>query len=441
MLSSELETTSGLAVEISDAGSVQLILAEKRADWKAWWEQPWSLPKRYIDLGRAINLTILFLCSKFLPISLRPEQKDDFGWKLAYAYEFVPRPLRKRLIELLDVDKDLSRRGKFHHWLNERGVKLDWLPRPAIHQAKLEVSLNDQDVLVLPGASWCYIDFDSLKKLKEVAGFKLVCFVYDLLPIDYPSFVKATQREQYKNFILGVGRLADLIVTPNQTTLVRLKSFLKDQNTRAHKIVTISLMGASLAKRQTEPTMQLLKHRLPEKKFILCIAPLRDRKHVLWLYALFEKLHREHQNFPLLVLAGKAAELRILRMLSADPAFGKVAMYLEEPTDEELSWLYSNACLCLCPSFEGGLGMTVAESLNFGRPCIASNAPSLVEASGGSAIHLGFNEKAWCKAILNALQGRYLRPPTKAESGNLSPRPEVLKQISVLLGTELKSSQ
>ena len=77
---------------------------------------------------------------------------------------------------------------------------------------------------------------------------------------------------------------------------------------------------------------------------------------------------------PVLVLAGRenlpgfAERARPLR------AAGKLVL-LDRPDDVELAWLYRHCRFTLFPSLAEGYGLPVAESLAFGKRCIASDLP------------------------------------------------------------------
>ena len=86
-------------------------------------------------------------------------------------------------------------------------------------------------------------------------------------------------------------------------------------------------------------------------------------------------------NIPDLVLAGKRGWLvdQIFELLlSTNYLQGKV-VHRSEVTDTELAELYRQCLFTLYPSFYEGYGLPVAESLRFGKLCIASNAPSILE--------------------------------------------------------------
>ena len=70
-------------------------------------------------------------------------------------------------------------------------------------------------------------------------------------------------------------------------------------------------------------------------------------------------------------------------------------------TDTELSDLYRGALFTVYPSFYEGWGLPVAESLAFGKFCLASTAPSLREVGKDWIEYLDpHDEQIWAQKIL-----------------------------------------
>lgn len=434
-LSASIETGAGRAVEISDGGS-QIMSAEVaqprgQALASVWWHTiPQSRFLRLSYWGRVSKLLALYFHKKLVGKILSSDLYDELTWNLAYSFEVFSSRWRIRLARNLQIDVTAKRLALFYYWLAERGFTVDkYFLAHVQYDGARALSFGDGDVLVLAGVSWRY-DIGALERAKTVHGFKLVCLIYDLLPVDYPSFATVRQRKQYKKFICDIGRLADLVVTANAATASRLKSFFAENDISPVAGGSISIACASLARSPGEITPRLRELGLARRKFMLCVSSLRERKHVLWLYALCTKLHKGRPEFPLLVFAGRATDSGILRIFSDDPAWGKAGVFLEEPSDAELSWLYGNAQLCLQPSFEGGLGMAMMEALKYERHCIAADTPSLVEASGGLAEHLPRDETLWANAILRGLEKQ---DAAGLAHQSLPSSPDILLQIKALL--------
>lgn len=432
-LSAEIETGGGVAIEIADGGQcIVSAHAPNEIVESLWWHVlPCSRFGGLTCWGRAIKLLAFYFGSNFVGKALTYQRKTELAWNLAYSFEIFTPSWRKCLAEFLEVDSNPTRNLNFFHWLGERGFITNRTFESRNRGVTEPVAIEEGDILVLAGTSWRY-DIEALHKFKKVRGLRLVCLIYDLLPIDYPSLVTVRQRQQYTAFLCGVGRIADVIITPNHFTASRLKTFLEKKDICSALIETVSLSPVSLMGRGGI-SKRLLDLGLPDKKFMLCVGPLRQRKHILWLYALCATLRLHQSDLPLLVFAGPIADLTIIRYLAGDPAWGDAGVFIETPDDAELSWLYQNACLCLQPSFEGGLNMAVMEAINYGRTCIAADTPSAVEASAGRAMHLPYDEAIWASAIQRQLRsGDSLR----TVGASLIPgptTPSLLSQIRALI--------
>ncbi len=431
----EIATGEGLAVEIAKGGHE--IMAAKSLEEKGgdiWSAIPGSISVQPAIWGRAAILMLFFFYAKFGSRILSQKLKNELAWNFAYSIELFPPVWRRRVAHFLELDVDAKRLSHIYLWLGERGFDLGncLLARGDKYDPSRVISVGERDVLVLAGISWRH-DIAALEKMKTGVGFRLVCLVYDLLPIDYPSFVSIRQRDQYQKSLCDLGRVADLIITPNKVTASHLRAFLSDKGINRIAISPISISSAALAITPREITERLRDLGLAEKKFILCVADLRKRKHILWLYALSAKLDRDRSSFPMLVFAGHIVDAEILGILSNDPSWGKASIFVDSPTDTELSWLYEHAQLYLQPSFEGGAGMALMEAVKYGRRCIAADAPSLTEASSGQAEHLPRDEKLWMDAILRTLDAADSSDVAETSRRSIQSSPDILAQIGALL--------
>jgi glycosyltransferase involved in cell wall biosynthesis len=87
---------------------------------------------------------------------------------------------------------------------------------------------------------------------------------------------------------------------------------------------------------------------------------------------------------PKLALVGRPGWLinDLLAQLHADPVTKGHLVLSRDACDEELIWLYRHCLFTVYPSFYEGWGLPVAESLSFGKYCLASQAASMPEIGG-----------------------------------------------------------
>jgi glycosyltransferase involved in cell wall biosynthesis len=110
---------------------------------------------------------------------------------------------------------------------------------------------------------------------------------------------------------------------------------------------------------------------------------LRKNHEVLCL-AYLELLAQGYTNLPRLVFVGSwgwgVEGLR--ENIEFHPQLSQWVVVLEGLGDAEVSALYRACLFTVYPSFYEGWGLPVAESLAFGKWCLASFAPSLKEVGG-----------------------------------------------------------
>ena len=134
--------------------------------------------------------------------------------------------------------------------------------------------------------------------------------------------------------------------------------------------------------------------------YVLHVGTLEPRKNI-WTALRAVRRIREQGGAIRLVVVGKPGwrtdELeRELQRATAEGA----AEVLGYVTDAERDRLYAEALAVVVPSVYEGFGLPLLEAMARGIPSICSDAPALVEVSGGAAIHVPtFDDTAWADAI------------------------------------------
>jgi glycosyltransferase involved in cell wall biosynthesis len=78
---------------------------------------------------------------------------------------------------------------------------------------------------------------------------------------------------------------------------------------------------------------------------------------------------------------------------------------LSDVGDDALGALYAACRFTVYPSHYEGWGLPVVESLNHGKPCLCSDAPSIVEAAQGAADCLPLMDgEAWIARAMALMQ-------------------------------------
>lgn len=140
-------------------------------------------------------------------------------------------------------------------------------------------------------------------------------------------------------------------------------------------------------------------------RFCISVGDVVPRKNHALLIDIWTELARERGGAiaPLLIVGRIGADGTPIAA-AVDPVAAGVVRFLSNADDATLRWLYVNCRFTLFPSWSEGFGLPVVESLASAKPCIASAATSIPEASQGTAIHLDPADRtAWRDAIVRLL--------------------------------------
>ena len=142
------------------------------------------------------------------------------------------------------------------------------------------------------------------------------------------------------------------------------------------------------------------------RRFLLQLGTLEPRKGVATLLAAHASLLGRHGGAPDLVLAGgrgwggRWLEAALAR--HPDRARVHLPGYVSR---EDARSLMRHADVIVLASEEEGFGLPLAEALACGGACVASDAPALVEVSGGAARHAPRGDaRALAESIRAALE-------------------------------------
>ena len=138
--------------------------------------------------------------------------------------------------------------------------------------------------------------------------------------------------------------------------------------------------------------------------FALTVGAIHARKNHRLLYDIWVRLADVlGSKCPHLVLVGGVAwnGHDVARMVRSDRRIKKFIHIVEDVDDQTLSWLYANCIFTLYPSLYEGWGLPVGESLRFGKICIASKIPSVLEIAPELTDLIDpLDFKAWYTTIL-----------------------------------------
>ena len=248
---------------------------------------------------------------------------------------------------------------------------------------KPDILFGPGDVYVSLGLDWDQKNLPYLYELKQRLGLKILLMCYDIIPIRLPHLCVADVAAKFSRYFLDVARCADRIVCISEYSRADLRKFLEGSKAPVPELDVVRL-GCEIATAAdaapSAPVAEALEHR-----FILFVSTIERRKNHETLYRAYTRLvDAGVADLPLLVFVGMAGwgMSDLMSDVKLDPRIRPYLRILNHVSDSDLARLYEHAYFTAYPSLYEGWGLPVAESLAYGKFCLASAAASIPEVGG-----------------------------------------------------------
>ncbi|HYM02747.1 MAG TPA: glycosyltransferase family 1 protein [Stellaceae bacterium] len=276
--------------------------------------------------------------------------------------------------------------------LHGRAVAMrDWIARRANKdRPDFEPGLllfEPGDILMCLGNAWedtRYSEFIGLARRKR--GLKFAVLVYDLFPITHPQWVHAENAAIFGQWFSGMLEHADMMFAISDYSRASIQAFAARLGRFAPPVDVLPL-GTGF--RVTTPTIRPgVLAKLPPR-YVVFVSTLSARKNHGFAVRIWQRLIAAHGagEIPHLVMVGQIgwaidgliAELEANRYLD-----GKI-LVLSDLSDAEVREVYRGCLFSIYPSLAEGWGLPIAESLEHGKLCIASDRTAMPEVGGSLA--------------------------------------------------------
>ncbi|MDB5662283.1 MAG: group 1 glycosyl transferase [Sphingomonas bacterium] len=228
---------------------------------------------------------------------------------------------------------------------------------------------------------------------------RFVCLVHDLIPIEFPEYVRAGGDKLHRRRIATLVRHADGIVANSAATLDSFRPFAA----AAERPIMLRVAHLGFPDEGAEEPAA------PRggPPYFVCIGTIEPRKNHLLLLNVWRRMVETcgGNAIPKLILVGRRGweNEQVVDMLERCPALRGHVEERGRLPDREVRRLLAGARALLLPSFAEGFGMPVSEALAMGTPVICSDLPALREAGGSTPLYLDpLDGIAWMRAIANA---------------------------------------
>lgn len=264
---------------------------------------------------------------------------------------------------------------------------------------------SSQDIVLVLGASWAWNNatlIKTLSRIKSTENIKIVHLVYDMIPQLFPQFFGPGFGEFYSRHMFETFSVADRLIAISKSTKNDVIKFQKKWNLPNIEIDVIRLGDSINATLTSKKKVNTPHSALKSSGYILCVGTIEIRKNYLLLYTVWRDALTKGIKMPILVIVGRPGWLinDLMYQLSTDPLTKSHIIILSDLKDETLEWLYENCLFTVYPSFYEGWGLPIAESLEYGKLCLASETSSMQEIAGDLLEYFSPYDPAECLKLI-----------------------------------------
>lgn len=293
----------------------------------------------------------------------------------AKVLPYVPQSIRRNKILKERIKKAVNYATIQYKRANN--IRLNFINQ-SIHDVKhQEVRFENSDIVLMLGKPWDDAGIQTLLDIqKRDADFKIVQVVYDLIISLYPHLHHPSLFNSYTKHMFKVAQSSDLVLPISQSSKNDFEEFCKRLNLPTPKSEVIRLGDEIETVVATKPDAKNL-----QKDFLLCVGTIENRKNHALLYSVYKLAKERGVDLPQLVIVGGNGWLAddVRYLIANDISMRDQIVILNNLSDSSLAWMYQNALFTVYPSLYEGWGLPVAESLAYGKACVASNASSIPE--------------------------------------------------------------
>jgi glycosyltransferase involved in cell wall biosynthesis len=264
------------------------------------------------------------------------------------------------------------------------------------------------DVYVSMGLDWDQKNLEYLYQLKQDCELRVVLFCYDIIPVRLPHLCAGDVAPGFAKYFTNAAWCADKILCISDWSRRDLEQFLREVGAPIPDLSVVHL-GSEVPQGPGQlPSAEIAD--ILQRRYVLFVSTIERRKNHETLYRAYSRLiNGGATDLPLLVFVGMSGwgVNDLLSDLRLDPRIQPYIRMLNQVSDSDLSLLYEHCEFTVFPALYEGWGLPVAESLAYGKFCLASNAASIPEVGGNLIEYLDpWDIPAWTERL-----GRYFSHP------------------------------
>lgn len=234
----------------------------------------------------------------------------------------------------------------------------------------------------LPDRSW-------LLPILKNRRIRIVCLIYDLIPIRFPQYMVSQTLVRFMEFLTAHMTYADKIIVTSDAVkedILQLYSQLGMTPKPMEKIV----LGADFsAGKKNNPSAETVDPEITKiadsSRFILSVGTIEPRKNQKILVEAYQKKLSD-MGIGLIFVGRIGWQMEeLLERIQSDKNYNNGLYILNKVNDATLQYLYSKAFMIAFPSYTEGYGLPTIEALINGVPIACSDIGVMREVGGDFA--------------------------------------------------------
>lgn len=285
-----------------------------------------------------------------------------------------------------------------------------------------DVPFTKQDTILDLGTGYEEAVYKVLKEKKKQIGFSYVQLIYDFTPTLLPQTHTKECVNYYTPFLNNTYSISDLVLYGGETAKRDGQEYQRSQGLKEVRGCAVKF-GSNIIKNEEsiEDEKSFLESLGIHGDFIIAVGSIEARKnHETLYYAYLKMLEMAKEKkieLPQLIFAGypgwRSEEL--CQIIARDERVaGKIILCT--PSDTVMDLFYRKCLFTVLASQYEGWSLTLPESLNYGKLCIASKVDPLVEIGRDIIDYVErFDVVGWAETMMMYIENKDLLKKKNAQ--------------------------
>ncbi len=344
-----------------------------------------SIEEGFKELGYQIKYLINQKTSSIYEKGKKLSRRERFKEEIWLMISLFPSKIQKMMVKHINKIKE------------KKGMQ--------IKKINYSLPFKENDIFFSVGMGYSERIYEVIEDSKKKNNFKYFQLIYDFTPITVPQTHTENINKFYKIFLDKTYKLSDIVFYGGKTAMLDGLKYAKDNNLPEKEGIPVKF-GSDVTIKSNLDDIKL-KEKVFEKynidkSYIMAVGSIEARKNHDILYQAYLELMKTTEDLPQMIFCGypgwKTEEL--LERLERDERI-KNKIIIITPDDTELEILYKNSLFTVLASLYEGWSLTLPESLNYGKFCIASDVAPLKETGEDFIDYANpYNAKEWAEKIL-----------------------------------------